>query len=140
VVGTGQLETAVHVAADPATVFAYFTDSAKVARWMGRSAQVRPVPGGEFHVQMTEERWIRATVVEVEAEHRFVLTWRWETKRASGISRVEVSLTARPDGSLVRVVHTGLAPELVRLYRDGWVHQLEYLSLAASAGNPGAGR
>ena len=96
------------------------------------------LPGGEFHVQMAEDRWIRATVVEVEAPRRFVLTWRWETTRAAGISRVEVSLAARADGSVVRIAHTGLPPELVRLYREGWVHRLESLARAASAGNPGA--
>jgi uncharacterized protein YndB with AHSA1/START domain len=140
VVATGRLETAIQIAVDPATAFAYFTDPAKVVRWMGRSAQVRPVPGGEFHVQMTEDRWIRATVVEAEAPRRLVLSWRWETKRASGISRVEISFAPRQGGSLVRIVHSALPSEVVPLYRDGWMQHLDRLSLAASGRNPDTGR
>lgn len=40
------LEISVHIAAQPETVFPYFTDPARYVQWMGSQADLEPVPGG----------------------------------------------------------------------------------------------
>ncbi len=40
------LERELHIAARPETVFAFFTDPAKMIRWMGQAATLDPRPGG----------------------------------------------------------------------------------------------
>jgi len=136
-----RVESEVHVAADPTTVFSYFTDPAKLARWLGRSARVRPVRDGEFYVEMSKDTWIRGTYAEVDAPRRLVLTWRWVSTNANlpaGTSRVEISFDRREGGTLVRVVHTGLPAPAAPRHRAGWAHYLTRLSLAASGRDPGA--
>ena len=43
---------ALHINASRETVFSYFTDPAKMARWMGIEHRLDPVPGGAFRVDM----------------------------------------------------------------------------------------
>jgi uncharacterized protein YndB with AHSA1/START domain len=136
-----RVESEIHVAADPTTVFSYFTDPAKLVRWLGRSARVRPVHDGEFDVEMSKDTWIRGTYDELDAPRRLVLTWRWASANADlppGTSRVDISFIPREGGTLVRVVHTGLPAPTVPRHRAGWAHYLTRLSLAASGRDPGA--
>ncbi len=136
-----RVESEVHVAADPTTVFSYFTDPAKLARWLGRSARVRPVRDGQFDVEMSKDTWIRGTFDTLDAPRRLVLTWRWASTNAdlpAGTSRVDISFIPREGGTLVRVVHTELPAPAVPRHRAGWAHYLTRLSLAASGHDPGA--
>jgi hypothetical protein len=41
------------------------------------------------------------------------------------------------DGTLLRLVHTGLPLRTVDLHRDGWNHYLERLRVRAADGDPG---
>jgi uncharacterized protein YndB with AHSA1/START domain len=135
-----RVETEVHVAADPATVFSYFTDPEKLVRWMGRSARLRPVRDGEFHVQMSQDTWIRGTFVVLDPPRRLGLAWRWERQPAPVLpetTRVDIAFTPREGGVLVRLVHTGVPSLAAQGYRDGWVHYLARLSMAAAGRDPG---
>jgi uncharacterized protein YndB with AHSA1/START domain len=137
---TERVEFEVQIAADPVTVFSYFTDPTKLVRWLGRSARVRPLPNGEFHVEMNADTWIRATFVELDAPRRLVLTWRWESESATlptGATRVDISFVLCEGGTLVRVVHTGLPAPAAPRHRAGWAHYLTRLSLAAPGQDPG---
>lgn len=42
----GVAEVSVHVAAQPETVFPFFTDPARYAQWMCSGAALEPVPDG----------------------------------------------------------------------------------------------
>ncbi len=136
-----RVESEIHVAADPTTVFSYFTDPARLVRWLGRSARVHPVRDGEFDVEMSKDTWIRGTFEKVDAPRRLVLTWRWASTNADlpgGTSRVEISFIPHEGGTFVRVVHTGLPAPAAPRHRAGWAHYLVRLSLAASGHDPGA--
>ena len=47
------VEKEVRIAARPETVYAFFTDPEKMARWMGIEITLDPVPGGIFRVDIT---------------------------------------------------------------------------------------
>jgi uncharacterized protein YndB with AHSA1/START domain len=55
---TSVVEHEVRVAARPETVFAYFTDPARMVRWMGAEALLDPRPGGVCRIafQPTQAR------------------------------------------------------------------------------------
>ena len=46
------LERELHIAARPEIVFAFFTDPAKMIRWMGKQATLDPRPGGICLIDM----------------------------------------------------------------------------------------
>jgi uncharacterized protein YndB with AHSA1/START domain len=138
---TQGVESEIHLAEDPATVFSYFTDSARLVRWMGRSARIRPVRDGEFYVQMSEDTSIRGTFLELDPSRRLALAWRWEsvnTGLPAGPSRVDVSLTPREGGTLVRVVHSSLPSLVASRHHEGWTHYLTRLSIVVGGRDPGA--
>lgn len=86
------------IAARPETVFSYFTDPERFARWQGEAASI------EF--------------LEMVAPRRLVFTWGWkgipfmDEDTAALLSRpstVEISLESKGDGTLLRLRQTGAA-------------------------------
>jgi len=63
------------ISAPRETVFRYFTDSERWARWWGEGSHVDPHPGGEILICYPGGRvGARGTVVEIVATERFVFT------------------------------------------------------------------
>ena len=130
----------VRVAAPPETVFAFFVDPARMARWMGSRVELDPRPGGTYALDINAQARARGAFVEVVPPSRVVFTFGWEADQAvpPGSSTVEVTLTPDGDGTLVRLVHRGLmAPETREQHGHGCQHYLARLSVAASGGEPG---
>jgi uncharacterized protein YndB with AHSA1/START domain len=136
----GLVEHEVRVAASPDSVFDYFTDPAKMVKWMGTEATLDPRPGGVCRVNPSGQTAMLGEYVEVDRPRRIVFTWGWETaqfKTPPQSTLVEVSLTPDGEDTLVRLAHRRLKPELVALHRAGWAHYLPRLALAASGTEPG---
>jgi uncharacterized protein YndB with AHSA1/START domain len=70
----GVLEVSVYIAAEPETVFAYFTDPARYVQWMGTIASLEPAPAGEYRVFMRDGVETAGEFIEVDP-HRLVFTW-----------------------------------------------------------------
>ena len=65
--------------------------------------------------------------------------WGWESGAIPvppGSSTVEVDLDPHPDGTLVRLVHRDLAPEVRRLHADGWSRFLPRLAAVVTGQEP----
>ncbi len=128
------------VAADAATVFAFFTDPQQLIRWIGVSAELDPRPGGIFLVDVHPDRTARGEFKEVVPVSRLAYTWGWEGNRenvAPGSSLIEIDLLPNNGNTLVRFTHSGLPAEAVPGHSDGWTHYLGRLAIAASGGDPG---
>jgi len=127
------------IAAQPAVVYAYLTDSVKWARWQGATAEIEPFPGGLFRMTMGVGGIAEGRFVELEPDRRVVSTWGWRDHPTvpPGSSTVEIELSADGDGTLLRLTHRGLPPEEIGLHEAGWKHYLPRLSIAASGGDPG---
>jgi uncharacterized protein YndB with AHSA1/START domain len=105
------------VAAPPAEVFRWFVDPDLLARWIGIRATLEPRPGGSFRFEIVDGEWCSGRYLEVVPGRRVVFTWGWDSGAIPvppGSSTVEVDLDPHPDGTLVRLVHRGLAPEVRR--------------------------
>lgn len=104
-------------------MFSYLTDPVKFVRWMGASAQLDPRPGGRFRIRVDEEHIASGEYRLVEPPHRLVMTWGWESDPdlPSGLSVVEITLSALGAGTLIRLRHSGLASDASRTaHEDGW--------------------
>jgi uncharacterized protein YndB with AHSA1/START domain len=129
----------VRIEARPETVFAFFTDPAKMVRWKGSLAELDPRPGGMFRVDL-HGNVARGEFVSIEPPTRVVFTWGWEGEGnpiPPGASTVEVTLTPDGDGTVLRLVHRNLPVEAQGAHADGWDHFLPRLVEAAAGRDPG---
>jgi uncharacterized protein YndB with AHSA1/START domain len=134
------------IEADPASVFAFFTDPKRLVRWMGASANLDPRRGGLLLIDVHDGAVARGKFTEVVPVSRLAYTWGWEGNLENvqpgahvppGSSLVEIDLAPKNGGTLLRFKHSGLPPEAVPGHRDGWNHYLARLALAASGHDPG---
>jgi uncharacterized protein YndB with AHSA1/START domain len=140
---SSSVEHEIRVDARPETVFAYFTDPARMVCWMGTEATLDPRPGGVCRIKMVRplgEASILGRFVEVEPFSRIVFTGGWDME-AMGVppesSRVEVSFEPHGSGTLVRLEHTRLAAQAVEDHVVGWRNYLGRLRVVAEGGDPG---
>jgi uncharacterized protein YndB with AHSA1/START domain len=125
--------------ARPETVWRYFTDPARLARWWGQ-AELDVRPGGILRVSMQEgpRPVMRGEFVELVPYERIVFTFGWEATPAApdippGSTRVEVTLTEDDGGTTLTLQHIGLPPALGTETGDGWAHVLDLLRKAATS-------
>jgi uncharacterized protein YndB with AHSA1/START domain len=139
--GTDVLEHDVLVTASPETVFSYFTDPAKLVRWMGDEATLDPRPGGVCRIAFGRGASVAlGEFVEVVPYSRVVFSWGWETELLAlppASTMVEVTLSREGDGTRVRLTHRRLPEASVAFHRLGWTHYLPRLAVVASGGDPG---
>jgi uncharacterized protein YndB with AHSA1/START domain len=138
--GSDSINYEMTIEADQASVFAFFTDAQRLVRWMGASATVEPHPGGLMLIDVQDGFVSRGEFTEVVPVSRLAYTWGWEGNRENvppGSSLIEIDLTPKNGGTLLRFRHSGLPPEAVPGHRDGWKHYLARLALVASGHDPG---
>ena len=161
---TDVVEHEIRVAARPETVFSYFTDPAKMVRWMGVEATLDPRPGGVFRIVFqpprehleflrdafgtreerpagpTDPRAISGKFVEVDPYSRLAFTWGWEQEVfgvAPASTAVEVSLTPDGEETMVLLAHRQIPRAAVEFHRAGWEHYLPRLAIVAGGDDPG---
>ena len=131
----GAVVREVRIAAALEVVFEYFTDPAKVVRWIGEAAEVEPQVGGAYRLTV-DGHFMRGELVQLEPPRRVAFTWGWEGGGPvpPGSSTVVVELEPDGDGTLVRLTHRGLPEEERELHGQGWDRFLPALASAASVG------
>ncbi|MCG8506394.1 MAG: SRPBCC domain-containing protein [Sphingomonadales bacterium] len=132
------LKKTIWIDAPPDVVFAYFTDAEKTARWCGVGAEVDPVPGGVYRLDMGVAGVFDGTIIEIEPGKSL----SWEVRGPEGVaappSVIEISVTAEAGGTRVHIRQTGLTPPFDRMAGRGWDHHLARLSVSATGGQPPA--
>ena len=129
-----------HIPAPPAAVFALLTDPEKILRWVGTQAQLEPHPGGLYLVNFTGGYVARGFFREVVPVHRLAYSFGWDGSEAvpPGSSLIEIDLIEQPDGTLLRLTHTGLPnAEQCASHDEGWAHYLGRLAEVAAGRDPG---
>ena len=131
----------VQIAAPPATVFAFLTDPQKILRWMGTQATMEPHPGGLYLVNVTGKDVARGRFTEVIPVHRLAYSFGWDEHDKNvppGSSLIEIDLIDEANGTLLRMIHSGLPDAASCANHDkGWTHYFARLAQAASGGDPG---
>ena len=140
-----RVQREIHIAAPPATVFAFLTDPEKILSWMGAEATTEVHPGGLYLVKGVGDRVhvARGEFREVVPVHRLAYSFGWEGDEAMPpeSSLVEIDLIDRDGGTLLRLTHSGL-PDAAECagHNKGWAHYLARLAMAAAGQNPGIDR
>jgi uncharacterized protein YndB with AHSA1/START domain len=122
-----KLERAVLVRARRATVFRYFTDSERFARWWGAGSRIEPQPGGEVYICYPGGVVARGNVLAIEDGERIVFTYGYEDPQkpiAPGGSRVTITLRDDPSGTLVELRHDVHDAKTRDEHDPGWRFQL----------------
>jgi len=134
------LTRSIRIAARPETIYAFFTDPAKMVKWHGIEADLDPRPGGVYYVNVTGGHRSRGRYVELVPYRRIVFTWGWEQEPdvvPPGSTTVEITLTPDGDETIVRLTHRGLRADRRDSHGEGWTHYLDRLALAAAGKEPG---
>ena len=128
------------IPAPPATIFAFLTDPQKILRWMGISATLEPQPGGLYLLDVNGKDKVRGAFREVVPVHRLVYSFGWEGNEEvpPGSSQIEIDLIEQPDGTLMRMTHSGLPPSAVPAHAKGWAHYLDRLAAVVAEPRPRA--
>ena len=127
------------IPAPPATIFAFLTDPQKILRWMGISATLEPQPGGLYLLDVDGTNVVRGAFREVVPVHRLVYSFGWEgnAETPPGSSQVEIDLIEQPDGTLMRMTHSGLLPSTLPAHERGWTFFLDRLAAVLADGDAG---
>ncbi|HEV3473107.1 MAG TPA: SRPBCC domain-containing protein [Actinomycetota bacterium] len=130
------------VSAPPAEVFSFFTDAERWTAWQGTEAEVELFPGGVWRVNVTGDGFASGRVVEVVENERVVFTWGWEQGPPvpPGSTTVAIDLLPDGDGTLIRLTHSGLPPDLLDIHRHGWEHYVPRLAAVAEGRAPDPNR
>jgi len=130
----------VRIDAPPEDDFPFFTDPDKMIVWKAIEATLDPRPGGIFRINVTGRDVARGEYLEIDPPRRVVFTFGWESPRSPerpGSTTVEITLAPDGEGTLVRLVHSGVPDETRAGSAGGWDHYLARLAVAAEGGNPG---
>lgn len=129
----------VDLALPPHEVFAFFTDAARLVRWLGRSASLTAASGGEFRFEIEPGQFCEGTYVEVVAPTFVSFTWGWTDPAwdlPPGSSLVSVQLTATGEGTRVRLRHSRLPGDLRAIHDEGWTTFIGRLAAVTSGAEP----
>ncbi len=131
---TASVTREVHIDASPETVFSFFTDPVKMARWKGAEVQAEPIPGGLYRLVVNAGAIATGSYVEIDPPRRVVFTWGWEGNELvpPGSSTVEITLTPDGDGTRVVLHHFDLPVGEDVPHGEGWDHFLPRLVIAAA--------
>jgi uncharacterized protein YndB with AHSA1/START domain len=130
--------TQIEIAAPPDRVFDHFVEPELLVRWMGDFAQLEARDGGLFAVDINGVV-IRGTFVRVQRPTLVEIAWGEAGNRAMppGSTRLVVRFTARGEGTLVELEHSGLTPPELSKHAVGWPHFLDRLRILGGGADPG---
>jgi uncharacterized protein YndB with AHSA1/START domain len=130
--------TTIDIQAPPEVVFAHLVTPERMVSWMGEHAELEPLPGGRFEVDISGTL-VRGEYLEMDPPHRLLLSWGLAGRAdlPPGSSHVEFTLTPNAGGTTLRLVHSGLPETAAKTHSIGWGHYLARLQLSASGTNPG---
>lgn len=135
-----EVERTVRIAARPETVWRFWTDPARMCDWWGAAADLDPRPGGVCLVDLGNGGVMRGEFLELVPHERIVFSFGWDAVTGApdvppGSTRVEVTLRADGDDTILTLRHTGIPDGERDRHEDGWSHFLAILARAApSAG------
>ena len=131
-----EFRTSISIEAPPEIVFAHLVTPERMITWMGERADLEPLPGGRFAVDIGGFPF-RGEYVAVEEPRRVVVSWglAGSDDFPPGASQVEFTLEPTASGTTLHLVHSGLPDAYAATHRLGWDHYLDRL-VQAAGGRP----
>lgn len=122
------VDRTIEIRASCSTVFRFFTDPARWARWWGEGSTIEPVVGGAVRIVYPGGERVSGVIRELVVDQRLVFTYGYEAAGrpiGPGGSLVTITLARLPDGATRLELRHGVDRADVRdLHVQGWRFQL----------------
>jgi uncharacterized protein YndB with AHSA1/START domain len=120
------MERTVLIQADPRTVFGFFTDSARWAKWWGAGSSIEPRPGGRVLIRYPNGASASGEVLDIAAPERLVFSFGYDSGQPipPGHSRVTMRLEAHSSGTRLHLSHAFAEQAVCEQHIQGWRFQL----------------
>jgi len=130
-----QLDRTIVIRATPETVFRYFTDSARWAKWWGPGSTVDARPGGQAYIRHPNGIEVLGDVLEVRSPECFTFTYGFVGGKPipPGSSRVTIRLEPDADGTRLQLLHEFAEAQVRDDHVQGWRYQLSVFSNVVSS-------
>jgi uncharacterized protein YndB with AHSA1/START domain len=126
---TETLDRSITICARRETVFAYFTDSERFAKWWGEGSHIEPGPGGAVFIHYPNGITANGEVLEIEPPRRIVFTYVYSGDAAS---LVTITLEETEAGTLLNLHHAFSSAKVRDHFVQGWRYQLALFSKAVA--------
>lgn len=125
---TETLDRRILIGARRETVFRFFTDSTRFAKWWGDGSHVDPRPGGAVFIHYPNGVTSNGEVVEIEPPRRIVFTYTNPGQSLAEASLVTITLEEIEQGTLLNLHHAFSSAKIRDHFVQGWRHQLALFS------------
>ena len=127
----------VAIAAPPSVVFSFFSDPERAKRWLGDSAILNCVRGGDIRIVYPNGD-VAVGSIESASTEKIVFSWGYENDAngiASGTTLVSIELKPTRTGTTLTLRHIGLETGEQRgNHLAGWRYYIGTLAVVAAAG------
>lgn len=140
---TYRLDRSIVIQAAPETVFGFFTDSARWAKWWGAGSTIDARPGGKVLILQPGGGETLGEVIEVVPPTRIVFTYGYASGKPipPGGSRVTIRLEPEGSGTRLHLFHEFADAAARDVHVQGWRFQLSlFANLVADEVFAGADR
>jgi uncharacterized protein YndB with AHSA1/START domain len=120
------------IAARRETVFRYFTDSDRFAKWWGQGSRIDPRPGGAIAIRNPDGSTASGEILEIEPPGRIVFSFGYAGTVPAEFSRVTITLGETPGGTQLHLHHAFSSAKIRDIYVQGWRYQLALFSKAVT--------
>jgi uncharacterized protein YndB with AHSA1/START domain len=134
------VERRLFVEAPPARVYELLTDAELLVEWMAPVVELDPRPGGVVTWAHVNGDRVVGEFVELVPGRRVVFTFGWDREDVRvppGSTTVAIDLRAHDGGTMLRLVHSGLAGPMADAHGGGWENYLARLAAVAEGRDPG---
>jgi uncharacterized protein YndB with AHSA1/START domain len=132
-----QLDRNITIQAAPATVFRFFQDSERFARWWGAGSTIDPRPGGRIYIRHPTGIETVGEIVEIDPPHRIVFTYGFASGNPipPGASLVTITLAPATGGTHLQLRHDFAEAAVRDEHVQGWRFQLSLFANVVSDEN-----
>jgi uncharacterized protein YndB with AHSA1/START domain len=120
------LDRSITIQAAPETVFRFFQDSERFARWWGAGSTIDPHPGGRVYIRHPNGIETVGEVVEIDPPARIVFTYGYASGNPipPGASMVTITLAPAAGGTHLHLRHDFADAPVRDHHVQGWRFQL----------------
>lgn len=131
---THQVERSVEIQAPRETVFRFFTDSARWARWWGAGSTIEPYVGGKVYIRHPNAVEVIGEVLDIAPPDRIVFSWGNADGKPipPGGSRVTIQLVPAGSATRLNLLHEFADAHVRDEYVQGWRFQVALFANAVA--------